>query len=181
MENQSSAYVPLRFFTSARMRNNRKSAPSMCALTSPPLYAISKRIIEISTRRDYHLLLLCYRVSSSFSFSFLRSASVLHADTDDINDPRRITSTCPRTLHRAVLRKATRCIGRISGCSPKRSLTLFLPSCPASVVFLQVSRYNFIESCFTLHAIYLNFVKISMFRKSVFSCAHRISLKIQSL
>lgn len=74
------------------------------------------------------LLLLYYRVSSCLFLSLFRSASI-HASTDDINDSRRITSACPRTLHRAVLRKATRCIGRISGRSPKRSpLPSFLPS-----------------------------------------------------
>lgn len=65
--------------------------------------------------------------------------------TDDINDPRRITSVCPRILDRAVLRKATATYSRDKWPFAKEitdALPSFLPSCPASVVFL----YKFLDT-----------------------------------
>lgn len=116
-------------------------------------------------RRDYRLLLLRYRVSSSLSFRLYpsRLALVLHAGTDDINDPRRITSVCPRTLDRAILRKATRRIHGISGRSSEIALSSFLS--PASV-FLQVPRYSLIKSCFTCCYIFELCENKCMFRES---------------
>lgn len=126
IENQSPA-VSSSFFTRARMRKQQEEhAKHVC-------FNISSLIRDQqATHWDFYStrLVYYYFITESLPLFFFvfRSASILHANIDDINDPRRIMSACPRTLHRAVLRKATGCIGRISGRSPKRSPTLFLPS-----------------------------------------------------